>query len=147
MRCQTHHTVQALSVSIQPPVSAALPLPSRLIPGVPSDAATTAYFHNVILGLHEDISLPISPLYEVFPLPKPLPPPPQREPGQSLQPADLLDLLPPLHPIGPDDPFHPDDVPSIELPGPSFSSVKRAWTPRALGLSRIEGGRNTGESL
>ncbi|KAJ7937740.1 hypothetical protein B0H13DRAFT_2302564 [Mycena leptocephala] len=53
------------------------------------------------------------------PLPEPLPPLSQHQPrtGLSLRPADLLGLLLPLHP---DDPFHPDDVPSIELPAPSF---------------------------
>ncbi|KAJ7936762.1 hypothetical protein B0H13DRAFT_2437621 [Mycena leptocephala] len=70
-----------------------------------------------ILSLHEDISLPMSPLFEAPPLPRP---PPQHGPGLSLRPADLLDLLPSLHPIGSDDPFHLDNVPSIEFPPPSF---------------------------
>ncbi|KAJ7656523.1 hypothetical protein DFH06DRAFT_1199813 [Mycena polygramma] len=58
-----------------------------------------------VLALHD--SLPIS---------VPTLPTPPLDAGRSIQPAQLLGLMP-LHP---DDPIHPDDVASIVMPAPSL---------------------------
>ncbi|KAJ7903002.1 hypothetical protein B0H13DRAFT_2335354 [Mycena leptocephala] len=62
----------------------------------------------------------------------PLPPPREPQSGLSLRPADLLDLLPLLHPIGPDDPFYPDEVPSIDMPAPSLCPCPADHLPRPI---------------
>ncbi|KAJ7897511.1 hypothetical protein B0H13DRAFT_2337851 [Mycena leptocephala] len=67
----------------------------------------------------EEISLSITPLFKAPPFTELLAPLAQHQSQVrlSLRPADFLGLLPPLHP---DDPFHPEDVPLIQLPAPSF---------------------------